>query len=284
MTTAKAQHPPQPGWHLNRWTGQCQGCWREGVAVQKRIDQHLRLLCDRCAAKPPKRASAKSAADPITTNVGGTSDVSDCPSPPPLPPPCNNEDEGGPWMRRLLADHAAGLIEPAEVELGSMPPDATPAMRAIAKDMKLRMGLRKAHDEDRPLPYALSEAVKDGIARYPEQVSRALDKLVNAKVITFEGVLPRRPGRRYGTRLYGAPPCPIEQLNDVAIEAVDVQPVAEVEDQPVVDRTELRSRNDAVRMVTPGYGASVGIRGGGSHDQNHTSPYGELQHQLGDSR
>src|SRR4051812_47845061 len=80
-------------------------------------------------------------------------------------------------MRLLLYDHRAGRLRPCDVRLGEMPTCATSLMRGIAADMRLRMGLRLAVDDDRPLPYAPSEAVGSGLARHKMQASRAIRQL-----------------------------------------------------------------------------------------------------------
>jgi DNA-binding XRE family transcriptional regulator len=64
-------------------------------------------------------------------------------------PPDPNER---PEMRLLLDDYRAGRLRPRDVRLGEMPTYATPLMRTIAADMRLRIGLRLAVDDDRPLP------------------------------------------------------------------------------------------------------------------------------------
>jgi hypothetical protein len=107
-------------------------------------------------------------------------------------------------MRRLLDDHRAGLIEAVDVELGPMPADASPLMRAIAEDMRTRIGLQLAVEDFRPLPYACSEAVNAGLCRYKEQASRAINRLVEAGVVEDAGAMERRGWPR-GTRLYRAP-------------------------------------------------------------------------------
>ncbi len=78
-------------------------------------------------------------------------------------------------------------------------------MRAMADHMRLLMGLRRAANDYRPLPYALSEAVRAGFAKDKATASRARAALVDAKVIAPAGQLPPlRPGRD-GTKLYVPP-------------------------------------------------------------------------------
>jgi hypothetical protein len=107
-------------------------------------------------------------------------------------------------MRRLLADYRAGILEPVDVQLGPMPEDASPLMRAIAEDIRTRIGLQLAVEDFRPLMYACSEPVNAGLCRYKEQASRAINRLVDAHVIEPDGSLPPR-GKPDGTRLYRAP-------------------------------------------------------------------------------
>jgi hypothetical protein len=130
-------------------------------------------------------------------------------------------------MRLLLDEYRAGRLRPRDVRLGEMPTCATPLMRAIAADMRLRIGLRLAVDDDRPLPYATSEAVGSRLARHKMQASRALRKLVAAGVIEDAGSLaPRRSGPPDGTRLY-RPPAATLECDAVGIEVPDrpaVQP------------------------------------------------------------
>ena len=111
-----------------------------------------------------------------------------------------------PEMRTLLEEHRAGRLEPVPVRLGDMPARASRAMHAVAEDMALRMGLRLAVDEDRPLPYAATEVVKAGILSDPRRASRTIRRLVEAGVVLHVGALPPRRGMGYGTKLYAPPP------------------------------------------------------------------------------
>ena len=78
-------------------------------------------------------------------------------------------------------------------------------MRAIGADIALRIGLRRAVGDDRPLPYASSEAVCAGLAKDKPTASRAIRALVRAGVIEHVGQLPPlRPGLD-GTKLYAPP-------------------------------------------------------------------------------
>ena len=111
-------------------------------------------------------------------------------------------------MNRLEAAHAAGDLEPVDVCLGPVPASAGPVMCAVAEHMRLRMGLRLAVGDDRPLPYATSEAVKAGLAKDKATASNAINALVRAGVLAHLGQLPPlRPGLD-GTKLYAPPPEP----------------------------------------------------------------------------
>lgn len=122
-----------------------------------------------------------------------------------VPGPGCNED--GPELRRLEDAHRAGKLQSVEVQLGPMPAHAGLVMREIAEDMQLRMGLRRAVGDDRPLPYAVSEAVRAGIAKDKPTASRAIAALVRAGVIDHVGKLPALKPGLDGTKLY-APPLP----------------------------------------------------------------------------
>lgn len=59
-----------------------------------------------------------------------------------------------PELHGLIRDHDAGRLEPVDVRLGELPANASPAMRRVAEDIALLIGLRLAVDEPRPLPYS----------------------------------------------------------------------------------------------------------------------------------
>lgn len=200
-----------------------------------------------------------SSSSPTSSSLPTTSSSSSSPtSSAPASAPASNEvvekeaeeEESlaaGPEMRWLLEEHRAGRIpDVPTVRLGPMPPDPSPEMRAIADDMAFRLGLQLVVNEDRPLPYAVEEAVRAGIVRHPMQASRAIKRLLATGVIEFAGELPRLPGRRYGTRLYRAPskvalegePVAIEgRAEDVPREPVEPEP--HVVDEPLVAGAEL---------------------------------------------
>ncbi|MDP1857211.1 MAG: hypothetical protein Q8K82_00990 [Gemmatimonadaceae bacterium] len=86
-----------------------------------------------------------------------------------------------------------------------MPAHAGQVMRAMGAHIRLLMGLRRAAGDYRPLPYALSEAVRAGVAKDKPTASRARASLVDGKVIAHVGQLPPlRPGLD-GTKLYAPP-------------------------------------------------------------------------------
>ena len=122
------------------------------------------------------------------------------------------EADDQPEMHRLEDAHDAGELEPHDVHLGKMPPSAGPVMRAIAAHMRLRMGLRRAVGDDRPLPYATSEAVRNNLAKDKATASNAIGGLVRAGVIQYVGRLkPLRPGLD-GAKLY-APPGEVHEFD-----------------------------------------------------------------------
>jgi hypothetical protein len=54
----------------------------------------------------------------------------------------------------LWRDYEAGRLEPLDVALGELPTGASKAMRAVAEDVRLLLGLRRAVDWFEPLPYS----------------------------------------------------------------------------------------------------------------------------------
>jgi hypothetical protein len=179
-------------------------------------------------------------------------------------------------MRSLLDEYRAGRLRPVDVRLGEMPPGATPLMRLIAEEMRLRMGLRLAVDDDRSLPYATSEAVRSKLTPHKMQASRAIRGLVAAGVIEGAGCLPRRPGGPPdGTRLY-RPPAAVLQRDAVVVEVADcppVEPTGELVDEGRVDGAVLRSGGHAVGVVAPGNSAADA---GSTHSPEDTPLPGRL--------
>ena len=141
------------------------------------------------------------ATSPLTTEV-------------PAPPPSFIADEG-PELYELEAAWRKGELEPVDVQLGEMPDWATPTMRAIADHMRLLMGLRLTRADDRPLPYALSMAIKAGIAANETAASRAIEQLARAGVIVRSDPLQPRNGLR-GTNTFAPPAAAVQTLRRVA--------------------------------------------------------------------
>jgi hypothetical protein len=109
-----------------------------------------------------------------------------------------------PLMRLLLAAYMAGEIEPEPVALGPLPVWASPQMAAIADDIRTRLGLLRAEGVYQAMPYAISEAVRPGLARASSSASVALRRLCEEGVIRHVGNLPPL-GKRDGTKLYVPP-------------------------------------------------------------------------------
>ena len=107
-------------------------------------------------------------------------------------------------MTGLVRDHDAGLLKPVDVQLGELPADASKAMRRVAEDIRLLLGLRLAVDEDRPLPYSTRFCAERCGLRDPAHASRVLHQLVDAGVLESAGTLKPR-GMPFGTKLYRAP-------------------------------------------------------------------------------
>jgi hypothetical protein len=107
------------------------------------------------------------------------------------------------WLWTLLLAYRAGLLEPADDHLGELPPDATSDMRAVAVDMRLLLGLRRAVGEKRPLAYSCRFAA-DRCGLTKEAASRTIRALEAAGVVDCVDEAPSR-GRRRGLKLYAAP-------------------------------------------------------------------------------
>jgi hypothetical protein len=103
--------------------------------------------------------------------------------------------------RLLEAMYKAGDLQPVAVPLPALPAYAGPNQRAIAEHMQLRMGLRLAAGNDKPLMYAASEAVLYGLAPDKPAAWHALKGLEAMGVIEYAETLPGRDGRR-GTKCY----------------------------------------------------------------------------------
>jgi hypothetical protein len=177
-----------------------------------------------------------------------------------------------PELLLLLEDYAAGRRKPLPVRLGAMPPDATADMIAVAKDLRLLMGLRMTVCDDRPVPYSLrfcAERMGWG-RRYFMRAQRALQALVVAGVVTFEDALPGRGGRR-GTKAYGSP-FGLSAAGGFEAEPVEVErhvePALEVPDEHVVVEAEVAVDALAVSgLAASGDAAVVAVH---SHDVTAT--------------
>jgi hypothetical protein len=90
------------------------------------------------------------------------------------------------------------------VRLGKLRSNATDAMRAIAGDIELRLGLLLREGVTRALPYATSEAVRAGHVATKGGASYALQRLVDEGVIVCVGEMPKL-GKGNGTKLFVPP-------------------------------------------------------------------------------
>jgi hypothetical protein len=118
-------------------------------------------------------------------------------------PNCGREDLKG--DRLLEAMFEAGDLAPVGVPFPTLPKYAGPNQRAIAAHMQLRMGLRLAVGNEKPLIYAASEAVLYGHAPNKSAAWHAIKGLEEMGVIEHVETLPGRGGRR-GTKCYGPGP------------------------------------------------------------------------------
>jgi hypothetical protein len=109
-----------------------------------------------------------------------------------------------PELAGLIRDHDAGLLEPVDVELGPLPANASAAMRRVAADIGLLIGLRLAVDEVRPLPYSTRFCAERCGLHDQAHASRVLRQLEQAGVIGSAGAMTAR-GKPDGTKLYQAP-------------------------------------------------------------------------------
>jgi hypothetical protein len=111
-------------------------------------------------------------------------------------------------MHDMLAAYERGEIEPEPVEM-TLPKHLGKYARAVANDMALLFGLKRARCDEFPLPYAQSfGAERLSISR--DDVKRARAQLVRAGVIEEAGALPildRRRRSQWGnpTKLYRLP-------------------------------------------------------------------------------
>jgi hypothetical protein len=88
--------------------------------------------------------------------------------------------------------------------LGVLPANASKAMRRVAEDIRLLIGLRLAVDEYRPLPYSTRFCAERCELRHHTQASRVLRELERAGVVKCAEPLKPR-GKGDGTKTYRAP-------------------------------------------------------------------------------
>ena len=119
-------------------------------------------------------------------------------------PGVREEGRREPELSGLIRDHDAGLLEPVDVELGPLPAKASPAMRKVAADIRLLLGLRLAVDDDRPLPYSARFCAERCELHDQAHASRVLRALERDGVVRCVGRLDPR-GKPDGTKLYQAP-------------------------------------------------------------------------------
>ena len=119
--------------------------------------------------------------------------------------PCvREENRREPELTGLIRDHERRKLEPIDVTLGPLPADASQAMRKVAADIRLLLGLRAAVDWYEPLPYSTRFCAERCGLHDQGHASRVLRALVEAGVIRYVGALDPR-GQPYGTKLYQAP-------------------------------------------------------------------------------
>jgi hypothetical protein len=109
-----------------------------------------------------------------------------------------------PELTGLIRDHERGLLEPVDVPLGELPAGASPAMRKVAADIRLLLGLRRAVDWYDPLPYATRFCAERCELYDQAHASRVLRALERAGVVKCAGALTPR-GKPDGTKTYEAP-------------------------------------------------------------------------------
>jgi hypothetical protein len=119
--------------------------------------------------------------------------------------PCvQGESRCEPELTGLIRDYDRGKLQPAAVALGELPANASRAMRDVADDIRLLLGLRLAVDEPRPLPYSTRFCAGRCGLYDQAHASRVLRQLERAGVIvSAEALAPR--GQPYGTKTYRAP-------------------------------------------------------------------------------
>jgi hypothetical protein len=204
------------------------------------------------------------------------SSLSRC-NPDPVPLPVVRKPKEEPLTWRLYEAYLAGRRHPDPAV--QLPVERIPqgrrfdAMRRVARDIELLMGLRVAEDEYQALPYSAGKAAERNGLHDASHGSRVLKNLERLKVIRRVPPLAPLPGKPDGTScfqpydwdlvaLLDGPELPVEvgivkpetgcaavERDPVRVE-VAAQPPAEVDEELVMDGTEPRTL-DELRMVTP---------------------------------
>lgn len=164
----------------------------------------------------------------------------------------------------LLLAHRAGLLPPADVRLGELPRRASPAMRAVAADMRLLLGLRRAVGDGRPMLYPCGLAKRRCGLVDKSHASRTIRALERAGVIANAGAL-GAIGARDGAKLYAEPTARtvpdaaggVEVPGGVGRELVGVQPAHEAHEHVLM--------SDAV-VEEPRCGGFGAVGGGAVRD------------------
>ena len=173
----------------------CEVCGRERTQTKDG-----RSLCDRdsCLSRTPgTRDQEQGTRNDSGEGVRGALYVVGSPG-------VQREDQREPELLGLWRDYEAGRLEPLDVALGELPTGASVAMRRVADDIRLLLGLRLAVDEDRPLPYSTRFCAERCGLHDQAHASRVLRQLEQAGVIERGGTLTPR-GKPDGTKLYRAP-------------------------------------------------------------------------------
>lgn len=114
--------------------------------------------------------------------------------PVPVPVVIGSPDSEG---NAILADHAAGLIEPIPV---AVPANLPPAVERVARFVALFTGCRLSCGDDRPVPLGQAwVGARTGMS--PATARRCLAALVQAGFLAPAGAMPTR-GRPNGTNLF----------------------------------------------------------------------------------
>jgi hypothetical protein len=188
-------------------TAECQRCVASGADFDRRSGL---WLCDECVGSsrtPAPAARVRDSGAPQgreqEEEQERQQEQADLPYVPSVPDPAPVPVHSEPEMRVLLAQHRAGIAPCVPVEMPALPLDAPPLAVAIYEVMALRWSLRlgAAMPDDRPLPYATTEAVRAGLCEHPGQASRAIHWLEDHGLIWSPGSMPPR-GKPDGTRTF----------------------------------------------------------------------------------